>query len=182
MAEDTIHFLEQVVGSSARLLGMSDGAIVALLVAHKRPDLVQQLLCVAGVFNNKGWVEGAIDPVVEPSEFQVASYKEFSPDGIEHLAVVVKKLNEMHANGPTLTQKDLKKIGCRALVMVGDDDEVTLEHAVDFYRGLPKGELAIVPGSSHGLLVEKPDLCNKIMVDFMTLDPVPTLAPIRRRQ
>ncbi len=64
--------------------------------------------------------------------------------------------------------------------MVSDDDEVTLEHTVDFYRALPDGELAVVPGTSHGLLVEKPDLCNKIMIDFLTLDPVPTFAPIRR--
>ena len=64
--------------------------------------------------------------------------------------------------------------------MVGDDDEVTLEHAVDFYRGLPNGELAVVPGTSHGLLVEKPDLCNRIILDFLTIDPVETFAPIRR--
>jgi pimeloyl-ACP methyl ester carboxylesterase len=86
----------------------------------------------------------------------------------------------MHADGPTLTKDGLKNITCRTLVMVGDDDEVILEHAVDFYRALPDGELAVVPGASHGLLVEKPDLCNKIMVDFLTLDPVPTFAPIRR--
>ena len=40
MVEDTIHFLEQVVGGPVRLMGMSDGAVVALLVAKKRPDLV----------------------------------------------------------------------------------------------------------------------------------------------
>lgn len=72
------------------------------------------------------------------------------------------------------------RMACRAMVMVGDDDEVTLEHALDFFRSLPKSELAIVPGTSHGLLVEKPDLCNKIMIDFMTLDPVQTFAQIRR--
>ncbi len=66
------------------------------------------------------------------------------------------------------------------LVMVGDDDEVTLEHAVSFFRGLPTGELAVVPGTSHGLLVEKPALCNQILLDFLTVDPVQTLAPIRR--
>jgi pimeloyl-ACP methyl ester carboxylesterase len=86
----------------------------------------------------------------------------------------------MHTLGPTLTTDDLGSIGCRTLVMVGDDDEVTLEHAVAFYQALPHGELAVVPGTSHGLLVEKPDLCNKIVVDFLTRDPVPTLAPIRR--
>jgi hypothetical protein len=50
--------------------------------------------------------------------------------------------------------------------MVGDDDEVTLEHAVEMYRPLPNAELAIVPGTSHGLLVEKPDLCNGLIIDF----------------
>ena len=181
MAEDTIQFLEQVVGGPARLLGMSDGAIVALLTARKRPDLAKRLICAAGVFHNNGWVPGAIDPLEEAPEFQKESYKEFSPDGIEHLPVVVKKLNEMHGSGPKLTEKDLKKIPCRTLVMVGDDDEVILEHAIAFYRSLPDGELAIVPGTSHGLLVEKPELCNKIIVDFLTLDPVQTFAPIRRQ-
>jgi len=45
---------------------------------------------------------------------------------------------------------------------------------------VPNAELAVVPGTSHGLLVEKPDLCNKIMMDFLHLEPVQTFAPIRR--
>jgi len=93
---------------------------------------------------------------------------------------VQKKLDQMHALGPTLTKDDLKSIRCRTLVMVSDDDEVPLEHAVDFYRAVPDGELAVIPGTSHGLLVEKPDLCNKILVDFLILDPITTFAPIRR--
>ena len=54
-------------------------------------------------------------------------------------------------------------------------------HAIALYRGLPDAELAVIPGTSHGLLVEKPTLCNTIIVDFLTTDPVPTMAPIRRR-
>lgn len=92
----------------------------------------------------------------------------------------MRKLAAMHAHGPTLTTEDLGKIGCRAVVMVGDDDEVALEHAIDFYRGFPNGELAVIPGTSHGLMVEKPDLCNSILTDFLTLDAVTTFAPIRR--
>jgi pimeloyl-ACP methyl ester carboxylesterase len=56
--------------------------------------------------------------------------------------------------------------------MVGDDDEVRLEHVIEMYRSLPDGELAVVPGTSHGLLVEKPDLCNLIITEFLTKDPV----------
>jgi hypothetical protein len=59
-------------------------------------------------------------------------------------------------------------------------DEVRLEHAVEMYRSLPDAELAVVPGTSLGLLVEKPDLCNLLIADFLTKDPVQTFAPIRR--
>jgi pimeloyl-ACP methyl ester carboxylesterase len=68
----------------------------------------------------------------------------------------------------------------RTLVMIGDDDEVLLEHAAELYRGLPDGELAVVPGTSHGLLVEKPALCNTMILDFLMNDPVRQMAPIRR--
>jgi pimeloyl-ACP methyl ester carboxylesterase len=64
-------------------------------------------------------------------------------------------------------------------VMVADD-EVTPEHAIALYRGVPDAELAVVPGASHGLLHEKPALCNSITVDFLTTDPVPPIAPVRR--
>jgi pimeloyl-ACP methyl ester carboxylesterase len=68
----------------------------------------------------------------------------------------------------------------RTLVMVGDDDEVILEHAAEFYRALPKGEFAVIPGTSHGLMAEKSHLCNQIILDFLMNDPVETFAPIRR--
>lgn len=180
MAQDTICFVEQVVGGPARLLGCSDGAIVALLVALRRPDLVSRLVFAAGVFHHDGWLPEAIDPDNEPPEFLRASYGELSPDGPEHFGVVVAKLAAMHLIEPTLTTDDLGTISCRTLVMLGDDDEVILEHAIALYRALPNAELAVIPGTSHGLLVEKPELCNTMIVDFLTTEAVPTFAPIRR--
>ena len=38
----------------------------------------------------------------------------------------------------------------------------------------------MVPGTSHVLILEKPELCNRIMIDFLTTDPVATFMPIRR--
>ena len=61
MAQDTIAFLDQVVGGPASLLGHSDGAPVALLAALERPDLVRKLVLSAGVFHHDGWAPGAID-------------------------------------------------------------------------------------------------------------------------
>jgi pimeloyl-ACP methyl ester carboxylesterase len=169
MAQDTIAFLETVVGGPAHLVGCSDGATVALLVALRRPDLTRRVVLVAGVFHHDGWVPEAIDPDNEPPEFLQRLYP-----------VVVAKLARMHAEEPTLAASDLNDVTSRTLVMVGDDDEVILEHALAMYRGLYDAELMVVPGTSHGLLVEKPTLCNAVIVDFLTTDPVVTMAPIRR--
>jgi pimeloyl-ACP methyl ester carboxylesterase len=180
MAQDTVAFIEHVVGEPAHLVGTSDGAIVGLLAALRRPDLVRRLVFVAGVFHRDGWEPQAIDPDNEPPEFLRRLYGELSPDGIDHYPAIVAKLAEMHQNEPTLTAHELGALRSRTLVMVGDDDEVTLEHAIDMYRAIPDAELAVVPGTSHGLLVEKPALCNQLILDFLTIDPVPTMAPIRR--
>ncbi len=84
MAQDTIRFLEKVVGEPASLLGVSDGGIVALEAARRRPDLVNRLVFVAGVFHHDGWWPQAIDPNNEPPAFLRDSYAELSPDGAEH--------------------------------------------------------------------------------------------------
>ena len=180
MAQDTIAFLETIVGRPAHLVGCSDGAIVGLLAALRRPDLVDRLVLVAGVFHYDGWLAHVIDPSNQPPEFMARLYEEVSPDGAGHYQVVVDKLARMHTHEPTLAPADLSEVKSRTLIMVGDDDEVKLEHAIAMYRAIGDAELMVVPGTSHGLLVEKPDLCNTVILQFLTADPVPTVAPIRR--
>jgi pimeloyl-ACP methyl ester carboxylesterase len=180
MAQDMIAFMESVVGQRAHVVGSSDGAIVGLLVALRRPDLINRLVLVAGVFHFKGWLPQVIDPTNEPSEFLARLYAEVSPDGADHYQVVADKLARMHLDEPTLASDDLGEVRNRSLVIVGDDDEVRLEHAVAMYRGIPDAELMVVPGTSHGLLVEKPDLCNDVILRFLIEDPITTMAPIRR--
>jgi pimeloyl-ACP methyl ester carboxylesterase len=180
MAADTIRFLDDTVAAPVLLLGVSDGAVVALTVAMRRPDLVRRLVLAAGIFHRDGWHDGVLDGA--PPEFLEASYAELSPDGAEHYPVVVAKLAAMHAAEPSFTEAHLGQVRCRTLVLVADDDEVRLEHAAAMYRAIPDAELAVIPGTSHGLLVEKPDLCNQIIETFLTSEPVATFAPIRRKR
>jgi pimeloyl-ACP methyl ester carboxylesterase len=153
---------------------------VALLVALRRPDLARHVVVISGVFHHDGWVPGAIDPDASLPQALARGYAELSPDGAEHFPVVNAKLTRMNWQEPTLSASELSGITARTLVMIGDDDEVTLEHAVAMYRALPNAELAVVPGTSHGLLHENPALCNTTIVEFLTRDPSPTIAPIRR--
>ena len=50
--------------------------------------------------------------------------------------------------------------------MLRDHDVLTVEHAVAMLRAIPHAELAVIPGASHALLFEQPDLANSLMLDF----------------
>jgi pimeloyl-ACP methyl ester carboxylesterase len=179
MAQDTIAFLERVAGGPALLAGYSAGGTVALRVARRRPDLVRRLVLISTAFHPDGLLfrpqAGAALP--EPL---VAAYAAVSPDGREHLPVVVAKVARAMAEEPALTAADLAAVTPRTLVLVGDDDLVTLEHTLALYRGLADAELAVLPAASHLLLFERPDLCRRLVADFLTGDRAPTMMPIRR--
>ncbi|MBW5486520.1 alpha/beta fold hydrolase [Streptomyces bambusae] len=186
MADDTVRFVEAVVGGPAHLVGWSDGGIIALLVARDRPDLVRKVVAMGANFRP------APECSVEPSLFEHMAadgpeltvfremYEAVSPDGAAHWPVVVGKLVEMFRTQPDLSPDDLARIGAPTLVLVGDDDMVTLEHTIALYRAIPGAELAVVPGTSHALAMEKPQRVNQIIMDFLAHDPVPTLLPFRR--
>jgi pimeloyl-ACP methyl ester carboxylesterase len=183
MADDTIAFLDAVLGGPADLVGHSDGAFVAMLVAIQRPDLVNRLAMISGGFDKSGEAspEAELD-VDEVVEFLGSAYGEVSPDGEAHFPVVVAKIGELMKNEPHLDVAELGRISARSLVMFSDDDLMTLQHAVEMFEAIPNAEFAVVPGTSHFLTQEKPHLVNAILLDFLTNDPVPTVAPIRRAQ
>src|SRR5262249_38427228 len=118
--------------------------------------------------------------VDELAEFLAPAYGEVSPDGIDHFKEVATKIGEMAAVEPNLDASELAKGTQRALVMFSHDDLMARPHPVDMYDALPNAELAVVPGTSHFLTQEKPHLVNSIVLDFLTNEPVPTIAAIRR--
>jgi pimeloyl-ACP methyl ester carboxylesterase len=180
MAQDIIAFLEQRIRRPAHLVGYSAGAAVALRVAVARPDLVDRLVLVSGWFSNDG-------PIIRPSTDGepppplVDAYASVSPDGADHFRVVIAKVAHAAASESGLSVADLEACTRQALVMLGDDDLVSLEHSVLLYRGLPNAQLAVIPSASHLLLHEKPALCTHLVEEFLTTDPLPTLMPIRRQ-
>src|SRR5262249_55023431 len=105
MAEHTIGFMEALGIESADLAGWSGGALVALLVALRRPKLVHKLVLVdqfvsldrAPAFYTALMNGFSVDTV---PPFIVEPYKAFSPDGPEHFPVVFEKLHALWT-GPT---------------------------------------------------------------------------------
>lgn len=181
MVSETIAAIEKLIGGPAHLVGWSDGGIVALLVALRRPDLVRSLVLIGANYHFDG------NMPTEPggSGFKIIKerYAERSPDGVDHFAVVFKKSLAMFATEPTLTTDDLRRISAPALVMVGDDDLMTLAHTASLYESLPLSQLAVVPGTSHAVVLEKPELAGQLIGNFLNA-PVAreTYFPVRRKR
>ena len=172
MAQDTIGFMEALGIPSAHLVGYSDGGIVGLIVAMRRPDLVKKLVSISANFDCDGltdegraWVQSATAETLVP--FLVEAYKRLSPDGPDHWPVMFEKIRRMALSEPKIKPQELATIKAPTLVMAADRDLMTLEHTVALFRAIPNAQLCIVPGTSHALAIEKPALVNQAILNFL---------------
>jgi pimeloyl-ACP methyl ester carboxylesterase len=177
--DEAIQFLEDFVKGPAHLIGYSDGGIIALLVALKRPELVKSIVAIG---TNYHYNYGG-DPVQpwEPSDEDRLEHKLRSPDAPESLDSKNERMRNIWNSEPTLTKKDLEKIVCPTLILAGDDEGFSFEHTTSMYEALPYGQLAIIPGTSHHSLKEKPELVQMVIRGFLVdLTPPVTRQPFRR--
>jgi pimeloyl-ACP methyl ester carboxylesterase len=182
MVDETIAVLEHL-GGRAHIVGWSDGGIIGLLLALRRPDLVDRLVTIGTNYHFSGVRPVADDDPDDPFFAMIAgSYAERSPDGADHFMDVAAKTFHMFATEPTMTLADLAGIVSPVLVMVGDDDLIELSHTCDLYEAIPGAQLAVVPAASHALALERPETTARLIMEFLD-SPIPpvTLMPSRRR-
>jgi len=155
MAEDTVELMRRLEIESTSVLGYSDGGIIGLDLAIHHPEHVTKL-AVTGANSrtdgytpeNLAWV-GTFDPDESPVS---DAYARLSPDGADHWPVVLARLRQMWAAEPSFTREQLQSIEAPTLIIVGDRDIVTPEHAVEMFRTIPDAQLCVVPNADHGVL------------------------------
>ena len=170
MAQDTIEFMDAVGLTSAHLVGWSDGAMVAALVALERPELVEKLVLIGQYLNPDGQRPELAETLANPGEmFQALrpGYDAVSPDGPEHFDVFFAKVLRMWREDQGIDLADLAGLTAPTLVLQGDDDLVRVEHSAAVVAALPEAQLAVIPGASHAAPIEKPGLVNEILLEFL---------------
>ena len=179
MATETIGVLDTVVGGPAHLVGWSDGGIVALLVALRRPDLVGKLVPIGANFHYDGLAPISLDPDSPLAAMIAQAYGERSPDGADHFPVVLGKAMTLFASEPTLTTDDL---GHRR----ADPGPVGRRR-----RRPPRPHLRDVPGPAGGAAGgragvvprrtdRKPADVARLVVELLSSGPPETFMPILR--
>lgn len=61
----------------------------------------------------------------------------------------------------------MAKLNMPTLVITGDDDEPCLNPALFMKKTIPDARLWIVPGTTHAVNLEEPDLFNRVVFDFI---------------
>jgi pimeloyl-ACP methyl ester carboxylesterase len=155
MAEDTSAFLRLLEIESAVVVGYSDGGIIGLHLAIDHPEQVTKLAVTGANARVEGYTAETqeyartTDPAAEPVP---EKYSELSPDGAEHWPIVIGRMQQMWVAEPNITDEELQSIEAPTLLVIGDGDIVTPEHAVEMFRSIPRAQLCVVPHAGHGAM------------------------------
>jgi pimeloyl-ACP methyl ester carboxylesterase len=158
---------------SVYLLGCSMGSNVALVLAHDRPDKVKRIISDGGIINANGSKIDIIEytesvSIETLSKRWINWYNSVNPQK-DLLGKFILNSRSMGSELPILSGSKISSIKSRALIMMGDrDGMIKLEHGLELYRAIKGSEFCVIPGAGHCIGNEKPDLMNKIVIDFLT--------------
>jgi pimeloyl-ACP methyl ester carboxylesterase len=159
--------------------------MIGTLLAARRPDLVRKLIVYGAGYSSEGYPPNAIESMVErpADDPEMAMYRLLydaaTPDGADHFPVVLDKIRRLWLEDFDYGA-EVARITAPTLVLVADDDLITLDHAVRLYLQLASGQLAVLPGASHAVCLEKPGLFNEVVLGFLSPDQPAPLIPYRR--
>jgi pimeloyl-ACP methyl ester carboxylesterase len=177
--KELIAFLEDVVKEPAHLIGISDGANIAIMTAIARPELIRSVVSIGG--NTTASQIRMKFGKPEVSAESQAEHDRISPDHPSELIKKVATAFKVWKSEPSIAITKLAKIKCPVLVLAGDDDVISAKESEKIFQAITNARLAIVPGSSHAVIKEKTELVQALLKDFYANPDYPlTQSPISR--
>jgi pimeloyl-ACP methyl ester carboxylesterase len=151
-ADDVAELLNELRIVKADFMGFSNGGTTCLQIAIRHAERVNKLVLIAAAFNKtamppefwEGMKTATIDNMPESLK---EAYLEVNPDPSGLLAMFNRDKDRMLAF-IDIPSEYISGIDKPSLVINGDKDVITVQHAIDLSK-LLKGRLAILPGG-HG--------------------------------
>jgi len=175
-AEDTVALLQYLKIGKADFMGYSNGGHIALEIALRHPEVVRKLIIESSMFSREGsdpafWESFKHAKLEDmPQELREA-YLKVAPHPEDLPTFFAKSVQRMR-DFKGWTPQEIQSIKAPVLVIMGDRDVASPEHAVQMFRLFPKAQLAIVPDTDHMMIVKRSDWLVPMIKAFLDL-PMP---------
>ena len=192
---DAVAVLDAAGVAKAHIVGLSMGGYTALTLAMRFPErvlsctaavagsgsfrptrdaFVRDSLAQADAFERAGRID-AETYGLGPARVQLAvkdpiAWRKFADGMAEHPARAAAAVLRRVVVGRTPLyelEAELAAIACPVLLLVGDEDEPTLDVNLRLKRLMPVARLAVLPGSGHLINLEEPALFNRLVERFI---------------
>ena len=174
-AGDVAGLLGHLGVAQADLFGFSLGGGVALQLALDYPDLAGRLIVASVGYNADGthgeisdparWATSTRMPTAEDFRQMQEAYARVAPDP-GHFDTFRAHTGQA-AGSMRWTPAELGRIGAPTLLIFGDHDFITLEHAVAMHALIPGAQLAVLPGTTHMGMMRRADLMIPLIRGFL---------------
>ena len=187
MADDVAALLAEVGIASVDIFGYSMGGGVALQVAIRHPQLVRKLIVASAAYKSSALypeLQAMFDTMTlamfagTPME---AEYQRLAPNP-EYFPTFVDKMIDLDRQILDWPGEDIQAIKAPTMIIVGDADIVQPDHALEMFRllgggvcgdlhGLPRARLAVLPGSTHVMVIDQTELLLAMIPPFLDAPP-----------
>lgn len=168
MASDVVAVMDALQIEKASLVGWSDGACTAMLLAAAYPSRVFGVFFFACNMDPSGVKPFEATPVLDRCfSRHTKDYAELSPapDGFEQL---VADLSRMQRTQPNYTAEDLAKIHVPVTIVQSRSDEfIRTEHAEYLARSIPDAKLVLLEDVTHFAPLQRPRQFNNLVFEFL---------------
>jgi len=153
------------------VMGWSDGGVVGLDMAVHHPERLRHLVTFGANFAPDGLnpADVAWNDTATAASFgdgTKKAYAELAPDP-SHYEAAMTKILTMWRTEPKFTLAGLASIRTPAMICAGEHDVVRADHTAQLAATIPGARLWIVPGASHGAMLEQPELVNRTVLEFL---------------
>jgi len=183
LADDVAAFMDALGLRKADVFGYSMGAGAGLQLAIRHPQKVNKLVVASVAYDSSGW-QPEFKAVIPQMTVEMivampfaAEYRKLAanPNGFPELA---RKLIALEKE-PMAWEADVRALKMPVLIIAGDADVATLEHAVALFRllgggvmgdmgkPLPASRLAVLPATAHTAVINQPDLLMAFIEPFL---------------
>jgi len=168
MASDVSAVMNALHLEKAGLVGWSDGACTALVLASIAPTRVAGVFFFACNMDPSGAKEVEFSPILKRCFGRhVKDYARLSatPDQFNAFSDAV---GLMQKTQPNYSAHDLAQISVPVAIVASEHDEfIKREHAEYLARSIPNAEFVELPGVSHFAPLQRPEQFNTVMLAFL---------------